>query len=127
MTTKETYMDNLVKGPKSLCKSTNFGDIDAALQNLKHNQTYSIADIVFTIRQINNFQQSTLNGITPSAPYDNSNLNYQVYDLQGKVIENKKVTANNTTISMEALPKAIYFLNVTKNNRIVKTFKIIKN
>tara|TARA_B110000037_G_C16889237_1_gene411449 strand:- start:56 stop:532 length:477 start_codon:yes stop_codon:yes gene_type:complete len=58
---------------------------------------------------------------------DNSNLNYQVYDLQGKVIENKKVTANNTTISMEALPKAIYFLNVTKNNRIVKTFKIIKN
>jgi hypothetical protein len=58
---------------------------------------------------------------------DNSNLNYQVYDLQGKVIENKKVTANSTTISMEALPKAIYFLNVTKNNRIVKTFKIMKN
>jgi len=83
MTTKETYMDNLVKGPKSLCKSTNFGDIDAALQNLKHNQTYSIADIVFTIRQINNFQQSTLNGIKPSAPYNNSNLNLEdINDLQ---------------------------------------------
>jgi hypothetical protein len=58
---------------------------------------------------------------------DNTELNYQLYDLQGKVIENKKVTANSTTIKMEALPKAIYFLNVTKNNRIVKTFKIIKN
>jgi hypothetical protein len=58
---------------------------------------------------------------------DNTELNYQLYDLQGKVIENKKVTANSTTIKMEALPKAIYFLNATKNNRIVKTFKIIKN
>ena len=28
---------------------------------------------------------------------------------------------------MEDLPKAIYFLNVTKNNQLVKTFKIIKN
>tara|TARA_B100000809_G_C14956252_1_gene465694 strand:+ start:424 stop:891 length:468 start_codon:yes stop_codon:yes gene_type:complete len=58
---------------------------------------------------------------------DNSNLNYQVYDLQGKVIENKKVTANSTTISMEALPKAIYFLSILKDNKQVKTFKIIKN
>ena len=58
---------------------------------------------------------------------DNANLNYQLVDLQGKVIENKKVIANSTTISMEALPKAIYFLNVTKDNQVVKTFKIIKN
>jgi hypothetical protein len=58
---------------------------------------------------------------------DNSNLNYQVYDLQGKVIENKKVSSTTTSINVENLPKAIYFLNVTKNNRIVKTFKIIKN
>ena len=75
MTTKDIYMDNLVKGPKSLCSSTNFGDVDTALQNLKHNQTYNIADIVFTIKQINNFQQSTLAGMKPSSPYDNSNLN----------------------------------------------------
>ena len=54
-------------------------------------------------------------------------LTYQVIDLQGKVIENKKVTADNTTIKMEALPKATYFLKVTDNNKTVKIFKIIKN
>jgi hypothetical protein len=54
-------------------------------------------------------------------------LNFQLIDLQGKVIENKKVTASNTTITMEALPKAVYFLNVVSNNQLVKTFKIIKN
>ncbi len=58
---------------------------------------------------------------------DNFNLSYQLYDLQGKVIENKKVTADNTTIKMKALPKATYFLMVTDNKNTVKTFKIIKN
>jgi hypothetical protein len=55
------------------------------------------------------------------------NLNFQLIDLQGKVIENKKVSATTSTIKMETLPKAIYFLNVTDNNQVVKTFKIIKN
>jgi hypothetical protein len=54
-------------------------------------------------------------------------LNFQLIDLQGRLIENKKVTANSTTISMEALPEAMYFLNVTKDNQIIKTFKIVKN
>jgi hypothetical protein len=58
---------------------------------------------------------------------DNANLSYQLYDLQGKVIENKKVNANSTIITMEALPKATYFLTVTDNKKIVKTFKVIKN
>jgi len=58
---------------------------------------------------------------------DNSNLSYQLYDLQGKVIENKKVNANSTIITMEALPKATYFLTVTDNKNTVKTFKVIKN
>ena len=54
-------------------------------------------------------------------------LTYQLIDMQGKMITNKKVTASNTTITMEALPTATYFLNVVKNNQIVKTFKVIKN
>ena len=54
-------------------------------------------------------------------------LSFQLFDMQGKVIENKKVIANNTTIKMEELPKATYFIKITNNNRPVKTFKIIKN
>ncbi|NQY11319.1 MAG: T9SS type A sorting domain-containing protein [Flavobacteriales bacterium] len=54
------------------------------------------------------------------------NLSFQLVDLQGKVIENKEVMESNTTINMEALPKAIYFLNVTRNNQTVKKFKVIK-
>ena len=55
------------------------------------------------------------------------NLNFQLIDLQGKVIENKKVTATTSTINLESLRKATYFLTVTDNNQLIKTFKIIKN
>ena len=54
-------------------------------------------------------------------------LSYQLYDLQGKVIEAKEVSEISSTIEMEGLPKSIYFLQVNENNQTVKTFKIIKN
>jgi hypothetical protein len=58
---------------------------------------------------------------------DFETLNFQLIDLLGKVIENKKVSSSTTSINVKNLPKAIYFLNVTKNNQLVKTFKVIKN
>jgi hypothetical protein len=54
-------------------------------------------------------------------------LNYQLFDIQGKVIQNKKITENSTTIKLEGLPTATYFLIVTNSQRAVKTFRIIKN
>ena len=54
-------------------------------------------------------------------------LSYQLYDLQGKAIASKTVNGTSTNIGLEEQPTATYFLNVVKNNQIVKTFKIIKN
>ena len=54
-------------------------------------------------------------------------LTYQLIDMQGKLIETNKVSINSTTIEMDKLASATYFLIVTKNNNPVKTFKIIKN
>jgi len=56
-----------------------------------------------------------------------STLNFQLYDISGKLIEAKKITSTTETIRMENLPSATYFLKVTNNNQEVKTFKIIKN
>ena len=56
-----------------------------------------------------------------------SNLNFQLIDITGKIIETRKIVNSIETISMEELPKAIYFLKVVNNNKDVKTFKIIKN
>lgn len=64
--------------------------------------------------------------------YDNENLSYQLFDISGKLLKNKKITGNETSIDMSNLVSAIYFLKIVKTQGIasqkeVKTFKIIKN
>lgn len=61
---------------------------------------------------------------------DNSNfqnLQYQLFDMQGRTIANEKIANPETQIEMENLPPAIYLLHVINENRIIKSFKIIKN
>ena len=55
-----------------------------------------------------------------------------LYDINGKLLESKKVEGNETTISMDNLVPATYFLKVVQTKHAsspqeIKTFKIIKN
>ena len=81
--------------------------------------------------EMNVYPNPTTNYLTlkvdASTSLSNQQLSYQVIDLQGKVIKNKKVSSTTTSINVESLPKAIYFINVTKDNQTIKIFKIIKN
>lgn len=74
--------------------------------------------------------------------YDIGDLSYQLYDINGIMLENKKLTGNKTIISMANLLPNLYFLKVIDNQKeihhvksnkvgakqfnVVKTFKIIK-
>jgi hypothetical protein len=53
-------------------------------------------------------------------------LSYQLFDLNGKLLESKKVEDSETRIAMSNLIPATYFLKVIQNNKEIKTFKIIK-
>ena len=59
--------------------------------------------------------------------YTNGNLTYQLYDVNGKLLENKEIDGVVTNIQMNMLVPSIYYLKVSANNIEVKTFKIIKN
>jgi len=59
--------------------------------------------------------------------YDNGNLSYQLFDMNSKLLQNKKVTSNQTSIVMSNLVPATYFVKVIQENKEVKTFKVIKN
>ncbi len=54
-------------------------------------------------------------------------LSYQLYDINGKLLENKKMTGGETNIDMNGFTPSTYFLKVFSNNQEIKTFKIIKN
>ena len=59
--------------------------------------------------------------------FDISNLSYQLCDMQGKLLQSKKIIGNQTSIIMSNLVSATYFVKVIQGNKEVKTFKIIKN
>ena len=58
--------------------------------------------------------------------FDLSNLSFQLYDINGRLLQSQKITGNRTSIRMSNLLAAIYFVKVIQGNRDVKTFKIIK-
>jgi len=59
--------------------------------------------------------------------YEVENLRFQLYDINGSLLQDNKVEGNETSIVMSNYMSATYFLKVTDNNKVIKTFKIIKN
>jgi hypothetical protein len=59
--------------------------------------------------------------------FDFSNLSYQLYDINGKLLQSERISGNQTSIVMSSLVPAAYFVKIIQGNKEVKTFKIIKN
>ncbi len=59
--------------------------------------------------------------------FDLSNLVYQLYDMNGNLLQSQRITKTNTRILMDKLAPASYFVKIIQKNKEVKTFKIIKN
>jgi hypothetical protein len=59
--------------------------------------------------------------------YTPCNFSYQLYDLNGKLLKNKKLESCETIIQVDKLSRSIYFLKVIDNETEVRTFKIVKN
>lgn len=60
-----------------------------------------------------------------------SKLSFQVYDLNGKLLQSDKITGKQTSIDMSNLAASTYFVKVIKTQSIasqqeIKTFKIVK-
>lgn len=58
---------------------------------------------------------------------DTENLSYQLFDVNGKILQNSQLTGKKTSILMDELASAIYLLKVLSDNKEITTFKILKN
>ena len=53
-------------------------------------------------------------------------MSYQLYDMNGKLLQSEIITGNQTRIVMNNLVTATYFVKVIHEKKEVKTFKVIK-
>lgn len=58
---------------------------------------------------------------------ETAHLSFRLFDLNGKLLVDKKITGNETRIPLESLADGLYFLNVFNQQTEIKSFKIIKN
>lgn len=57
---------------------------------------------------------------------DYTSLQYRLYNINGILLQDKMIESEENEISMESLSPAVYFLKVSKDNKEVKVFKIVK-
>ena len=97
-------------------------------------QAFEISEISLSI--VENSQLQLL--VYPNPSVENLNLNigdlhpnsvsYQLFDALGRLLQEKNHLADRvTSIPVNTLPVAIYFLKIHQEGSSIKTFKIIKN
>ncbi len=59
-------------------------------------------------------------------PFRDDNIRFSLYDLNGILLQDKKIENEEVEISLESYPASVFFLKVLKENMEVKVFKIIK-
>ena len=70
---------------------------------------------------------SSIINLTIGNVSDDQVVSYSLTDINGKLISSSTIVENATSISIEHLAVANYYLNVMVNGVNAKTFKIIKN
>jgi len=55
-----------------------------------------------------------------------SKLTFQLFDINGSLLLEKKITSNETAIPIETLKPSTYFLKITDNKKEIRIFKIVK-
>jgi hypothetical protein len=104
------------------------GNISHGVQQPFEIYTVSIEEIFSSI-EMNLFPNpsSSIINLSIGQLADDKIITYNLTDINGKLISSSTIVENATSISIENLAVANYYLNVLVNGVNAKTFKIIKN
>ncbi len=112
--------------------TTNIGTNGSVVQGVQ--QPYEIS-VVTAIEEAKGINLSILAYPNPTTNYLElkveseklKDLSFQLFDMNGKLLENEKIISNQTSIVMSNFAPSNYFVKVIQGNKEIKTFKIIKN
>ena len=110
--------------------TTNTGTSGSVAQGVQ--QAFEIS-VVGTV-EANDIQLSALTYPNPSTDFlileikdfKPSVLSFQLFDMQGKLLQSQVLTDSQTRLAMDKLEPAVYFVKVIEGSKEVKTFKVVK-
>ena len=78
--------------------------------------------------EVSAYPNPTTNYLTVKVKnYETVNLQYIIFDINGKQLQRVKSMGVETNINIQDYPAANYFVKVLDNKKEIKVFKIIKN
>ncbi|NVN95764.1 MAG: T9SS type A sorting domain-containing protein [Bacteroidetes bacterium] len=111
-----------------LVYTTNTGTNGSVAQGVQQPYEISVVTAIEEAKGISTYPNPTIDYITLEVKdYEISNLSFQLFDMNGKLLQSKKIIGNQTKIVMSNLVPANYFVKVVQGSKDLKTFKIIKN
>ena len=76
---------------------------------------------------INVYPNPTNGQLTLKTKNLNKNLSYELYDSQGKLIQECASFSDGHILSISEFVNAVYYLKISSDSQPIQTFKIIKN
>lgn len=111
--------------------TTNSGTTGSVAQGVQQAYIISIVGIkeVTSGISLSAFPNPTSGNLTLQIHnYNNEKMQYQVYDMHGRLINMGQIISAQTLLDTDSLPVATYFIHVVNGeNTKVESFKIIKN
>jgi hypothetical protein len=108
------------------------GSVAEGVQQPYEILTISGIDIPEIVLQISAYPNPTTDQLNLLiGNYNNEKLRFQLFDVAGKLlldatITDATITDANTVIDMNRFAMATYYLNITDDQKLIKSFKIIK-
>jgi len=59
--------------------------------------------------------------------YNGEELVYQLLDMQSDILESKSIKGSETQINIGSLKSEVYILNILSEEKVIKTFHVMKN
>ena len=106
------------------------GNVSQGVQQAFEIYTVFVAEKQPLNIELNVYPNPTIGELKLHVVFDgspNRKLNYQLYDLSGKLLQSKALTSDITVIDVQNYAGANYFLRVSDNNTELKTFRIVKH
>lgn len=105
----------------------NTGSVAQGVQQPYEIQTVLGNQYVEISLQMSVYPNPTQNSLSLEVKQNNiDNMQYQLFDLNGRLLVSETIVASTTPIEMARYAEAVYLLKVIQNNIELKTFKIIK-
>ncbi len=112
--------------------SNSFGSLNGDVFLIKQDSTIITYSNVVSIKENKNLDLNSILKNLNNNYYEiemstSNSFNIKLVDIFGKIIMERKIEDNKTTLSLNELNSGLYILNVSTNNTNTKSYKLIKN